>query len=151
MERAEEFIARWRGVLEAGALVHFSYGARGGQSGNHCQIADEFVADQGMRPIGFNWELLDVSASEGERRSGMGELVNALTHSLANPSQLWLPSEEARECARGFLGLFDPSSVTLVSNRYDGLWNPVAGGAVEWGFFGFDNDKAVLLLLVSGS
>ncbi|WP_298307108.1 hypothetical protein [uncultured Erythrobacter sp.] len=149
MNQAEEFISQWRDTLEKGALLHFSHGPRREHTGNHCQIADGFVTGQGMKPIGFNWELLDAGAPEGERRSGIGELVNALTHDLANPSHAWLPIGQARDCAKAFLSLFDLANLTLVSNRFDGLWNPIAGGAVEWGFLGYDHDQVALLLLAS--
>lgn len=146
-EGPQAFIERWRPVLESGALVKFAYGPRGSTSGNHCEIADQLVTTLGLKPIGFNWELLDAGAPEGSSRSGKGELIEALTHSLANPSQAWLSEAQARECADQFLSLFDPAALTLVSNRYDGLWNPIAGGATEWGFVGFDATQAVLLLL----
>ena len=134
-------------MLESGALVKFAYGPRGAQSGNHCEVANQLVATLGLKQIGFNWELLDASAPEDARRSGKGELMKAFTHNLANPSQPWLSEVQAGECADQFLGLFDPTTFTLVSNRYDGLWNPIAGGSTEWGFVGFDNKLSVLLLL----
>lgn len=146
MEGPQAFIERWRPVLESGALVKFAYGSRQ-EPGNHCQIADRFVGTLGLKTIGFNWELLDSAAPPGEPRSGEGELLKALTQNLVNPSQPWLPQDEAELCAEGFLNLFDPASLTLVSNRYDGLWNPIAGGSTEWGFVGFDEAKIVMLLL----
>ena len=149
MEGPEAFIERWRAVLESGSLVKYAYGPRGEMAGNHCQNADQFVGALGLKQIGFNWELLDAGAPEGEARSGKGELVKALSHDLANPSHDWLSREEARACAHGFLELFDPATLTLVSNRYDGLWNPIAGAATEWGFVGFDKTRIVLLLLAA--
>ena len=147
MDAPAAFIERWRPVLESGALVKFAYGPRGGQGGNHCQVADQLVATLGLKQIGFNWELLDASAPQDAPRSGRGELMKALTQNLANPSQPWLSEAQVRECTDEFLGLFDPASFTLVSNRYDGLWNPIAGGSTEWGFVGFDETLSVLLLL----
>ena len=147
MTEPQAFIERWRPVLESGALVKFAYGPRGNQSGNHCEIADQLVATLGLKQIGFNWELLDASAPEHAPRSGKGELMKALTQNLANPSQSWLSEPQARECAEAFLGLFNSATLTLVSNRYDGLWNPIAGGSTEWGFVGFDETLSVLLLL----
>ena len=146
-EGAQAFIDRWRPVLESGALVKFAYGPRASMTGNHCEVADRLVATLGLKQIGFNWELLDPLAPEGEPRSGKGELMKAFTQNLANPSQSWLSEPQARECAEGFLGLFDAATMTLVSNRYDGLWNPIAGGSTEWGFVGFDDTLSVLLLL----
>lgn len=151
MHGPQAFIERWRPVLESGALVKFAYGPISSsglrQSGNHCAVADEFVGTLGLKTIGFNWQLLDGNAPEGETRSGEGELLKALTQSLVNPSQPWLSEAEAKLCADEFLALFDPATLTLVSNRYDGLWNPIAGGTTEWGFVGFDAGKIVLLLL----
>lgn len=145
--KANAFAKRWRPVLESGALVHFAYGPRAEQSGNHCQVADQFVEALGLKTIGFNGQLLDSGAPEGEVRSGMGELVKAFTEDLVNPSQPWLSREDGQSCAREFLDLFDPATLTLVSNRYDGLWNPIAGGTTEWGFVGFDGEMIALLLL----
>lgn len=147
MALPEAFIERWRPVLESGALVKFAYGPRGSEPGNHCQIADRFVGALGLKTIGFNWELLDSDALQGSPRSGEGELLSALTTNLVNPSQPWLAQAEAKACADGFLNLFDRATLTLVSNRYDGLWNPIAGGTTEWGFVGFDAGKIVMLLL----
>lgn len=147
MEGADAFITYWRPVLESGALVKFAYGPRGARSGNHCQVADQLVATLGLKQIGFNWELLDAAAPEGSPRSGKGELIKALTQNLANPSQPWLSEAQANECASEFICLFDAATLTLVSNRYDGLWNPIAGGSTEWGFVGFDKARVVLLLL----
>ena len=147
MEAASAFIERWRPVLESGALVKFAYGPRAQKNGNHCEVADQLVATLGLKQIGFNWELLDAAGPAGSARSGKGELMKALTQNLANPSQPWLSDAQANECASEFLGLFDAGTLTLVSNRYDGLWNPIAGGSTEWGFVGFDEARVVLLLL----
>jgi len=147
MERAEAFITRWRSTLETGALVHFAYGPRGAQGGNHCVVADAFIGRLGLKTIGFNWELLDADAPEGKPRSGAGELLNAFTHNLVNPSLPWLPPDKAQACVQEFFALFDAASLTLISNRYDGLWNPIAGRATEWGFVGFDANMIALLLL----
>ncbi len=148
MTGPQAFIERWRPILESGALVKFAYGPRGSISGNHCEVADTIVGTLRLKQIGFNWELLDPGAPEGNVRSGRGELLKALTQNLANPSQPWLSQQDASECADQFLALFDPATLTLVSNRYDGLWNPIAGGTTEWGFVGFDAGQTVLLLLV---
>ena len=147
MEAESAFIERRRPVLESGALVKFAFGPRGSQSGNHCEVADQLVATLGLKQIGFNWELLDAAAPQDAPRSGKGELMKALTQNLTNPSQPWLSDAQANECASEFLGLFDPDTFTLASNRYDGLWNPIAGGSTEWGFVGFDEARVVLLLL----
>ena len=147
MRGAEDFITRWRPVLESGALVKFASGPRGTQSGNHCVVADQIVGTLGLKQIGFNWELLDAAAPQGEPRSGRAELMQALTQNLVNPSQPWLSYDEASKCTDQFLRLFDPATLTLVSNRYDGLWNPIAGGTTEWGFVGFDDTQTVMLLL----
>ncbi|MEM1052183.1 MAG: hypothetical protein AAGI28_08805 [Pseudomonadota bacterium] len=147
MEAPSAYIARWRPVLESGAKVKFAYGPSSPYTGNHCEIADDFVGTLALKQIGFNWELLDAGVPEGEPRSGKSELIKALTSDITNPSQPWLSPQVARDFAEGFLGLFEPTTLTLVSNRYDGLWNPIAGAATEWGFVGFDARHIVLLLL----
>ena len=115
----------------------------------HSAIADAFAEELGLTPIGFNWELLDASASQDEPRSALGELTKALSHDIANPSTPWLDQSAAHQCANNFLSLFDAADRTVVSNRYDGLWNPISGGAVEWGFVGFDASRIAILLLVA--
>lgn len=148
-EAAQAFIERWQPVLKNGALVKFAFGPRSEGPTNHCDIADQFVRTLGLKQIGFNWELLDAGAPQESPRSGKGEFLKALTTDLANPSQPWLSRSQADECANGFFSLFNPVTMTLVSNRFDGLWNPIAGGSTEWGFVGFDEAQVVLLLLVA--
>jgi hypothetical protein len=111
------------------------------------RIADDFVTSRGFVAIGFNWELLDAEASPGEPRSGEGEIVKALTGTLANPAKPWLAHDAATACAHDFLSLFEPPARTLLANRYDGLWNPIGGSATEWGFVGYDAKTIALLLL----
>ena len=110
-------------------------------------MADGFVKMLGRKPIGFNWELLDATGDFGSARSAIGELTQALCHDIANPSAPWLTQEAAQLCASQFLQLFDAGSLTVVANRYDGLWNPISGAAIEWGFVSFDQNNIALFLL----
>lgn len=148
MSRLAAFERDWLPHLEGGAKVLFRHGVPSDTAFTHTAIADEFVQSLGLKPIGFHWELLDAAAPEGEARSALGEITTALSQDLANPSKPWLNPEIANQCAHAFCSLFDDAGSTIVSNRYDGLWNPIAGGGVEWGFVGFDSRAIALLLLV---
>jgi hypothetical protein len=145
----EEFAARWLPILSDGAWVRFEHGSPDPAAFIHSAMADGFVGSLGLKPIGYNWELLDPSGDKAAPRSAMGEITSALSYDLANPNRPWLPAEEARRCAGDFLALFDAATRTIVSNRHDGLWNPIAGHAVEWGFVGWDKHRIALLLLAA--
>lgn len=147
MSACDDFERAWAGRLAGGAQVFFRCGTPDPDAQIHTAIADAFAGSLGLTPIGFNWELLDAAAPADEPRSAMGEITNALSHDIGNPGKPWLDPETARKCAQDFLDLFASGSRTVVSNRFDGLWNPVAGKAVEWGFVGFDSDRVALLLL----
>lgn len=145
----EAFAERWVRRLSDGAWVGFENGAPDPAAFIHSVVADGFVGSFGLKPIGYNWELLDPSGDAAAPRSALGELTSALSCDLANPNRPWLPEVEARRCAGDFLALFDPATRTIVSNRHDGLWNPIAGYAVEWGFVGWDQNRIALLLLAA--
>jgi len=145
----DDFAAEWCDRLANGALVLFRHGAPADDAFTHSAIADAFIKSLGMTPIGFNWELLDAQGNVGDTRSALEEITKALSHDLSKPSTPWLDQPSADRCAREFLGLFDADRCTIVSNRFDGLWNPIAGGDVEWGFVGFDQSRIALLLLVA--
>jgi len=144
-----DFERRWLDRLASGAKVLSRAGEPGETAFTHASIADEFVNSLGLKPIGFNWELLDASAPADGVRSALGEMAKALGSDLHNPSKQWLAPDQATHCARDFLDMFDRNDLTVVSNRYDGLWNPIAGGEVEWGFVSFDRQRIALLLLVA--
>ena len=143
------FEAAWLARLQADAMVSFYRGPLPALAGMHAAVADAFVEQHGLKPIGFNWELLDAVAAEDQPRSALGEMVKALSDDIARPGKTWLGEAAAHECASDFLNLFDPLTRTVVSNRYDGLWNPISGAPVEWGFVGFDDAHAALLLITS--
>lgn len=147
MVTPQEFEAKWLARLRDDALAAFHHGPTPAGAGIHSAIADTFVEERGLVPIGFNWELLDAGASIDEPRSALGELTAAMRDDIGQPGRTWLGEEVARLCAEDFLAMFDPASRTVVSNRYDGLWNPISGAPVEWGFVGFDNRTTALLLI----
>lgn len=147
MSEFEAFEDKWLPVLASRAMVCFRSGTPDPDAFTHAAIADQFVQSHQMSPIGFNWELLDADADRDKPRSALGELTKALSHDLANPSKDWLEQKTASQCAQEFLSLFEPAGRTIIANRYDGLWNPISGQAVEWGFVGFDQRKIALLLL----
>ena len=147
MDAFAQFEGKWLPVLASGAKLCFRWGACQAEDFLHTAKADRFVAEQGLEAIGYNWELLDAGADEKQPRSALGEIVKALSHDLSNPSKPWLDREVARQCAGDFLALFNPRERTIVANRYDGLWNPISGQEVEWGFVGFDEENIALLLL----
>lgn len=117
--------------------------------GLHTAIADEFVSRHGFQPIGFNWELLDASPEAQGKRAARTQLVEAFSKDIANPSRSWLSDKEAEECADAFLALFDPDTLTLVANRYDGLWNPISPTHDQWAYVAFDAERIALLLLAA--
>ncbi|WP_299196217.1 hypothetical protein [uncultured Erythrobacter sp.] len=147
MTACVDFEEAWVERLAGGAQVLFRCGTPDPDAMIHTAIADAFAVSLGLKPIGFNWELLDAAAPAGEPRSAMGEITNALSHDIGNPNKDWLDPEVARQCASDFLGLLEKGACTITSNRFDGLWNPIAGNAVEWGFVGFDQRRIALLLL----
>ena len=142
-----QFEARWLDRLNQGARTTFKYGKTESGAGLYSAVADAFVSRLGLKAIGFNWELLDASAGSDEPRSALGEITRALAGDIGNPSQDWLGEAAAGECAEDLLSAFDRSALTVVSNRYEGLWNPISGAAVEWGFVCFDDSDIALLLI----
>lgn len=142
-----EFELRWLDRLNQGAQTLFETREIDGAGGLHSAIADAFVSRLGMKPIGFNWELLDPGAAPGTPRSALSELTSALSNDISSFGKPWLDEADARQCALDFLAGFDPSSLTVVSNRYDGLWNPISGAEIEWGFVAFDRQAIALMLI----
>ena len=100
----------------------------------------------GLKTIGFNWELLDPEAAPGEPRSALGAIAGALECDMEFPQHNWLGKRQAAACAQDFIALFG-APCTIVSNRIDGLWNPISDARIEWAFVGFDQASAVLLLV----
>lgn len=143
----DQFEADWLARLNSGAKTVFKYAPRQGGSGLHSSVADAFISDLGFKAISFNWELLDASGDRASPRSALGELKSAIENDISNPSKEWLGERAAINAASQLLTAFDQPSLTVVSNRYDGLWNPIAGQAVEWGFVLFDKDTIALLLI----
>lgn len=146
-EVLERFGNRWLARLNNGARTVFEHAEMHEERGLHSAVADDFVAGLGMKPIGFNWELLDASREASGPRSAFAQLAQALSNDISNPSKEWLGATEAERCAFDFLQAFDQATLTFVSNRYDGLWNPISGASVEWGFVGFDARHIALLLI----
>ena len=147
-EALARFEARWLPRLNAVFRTLFHQGMTPPDAGLHSAVADNFVRELGYTPIGFNWELLDAHGDAQSPRSALGEMTKALASDISNPSREWLGQEIARICAQDLLSAFDSNTMTVVSNRYDGLWNPISGAEVEWGFVCFD-DKYIALLLIT--
>ncbi|KWV91584.1 hypothetical protein [Erythrobacter sp. YT30] len=143
----DEFANDWLSVLRRDARIAFEHAPLGKADGTHCDIANRFVQSLGLKSIGFNWELLDPDGEIDMARSALGQLTQALSHDISNPSKTWLAHQAAEHCARQFLALFDPNALTVVANRYHGLWNPISGAASEWGFVAYDNAHIALLLI----
>lgn len=147
-EALARFEAEWLPRLNAGAHTRFHHGLTPPDAGLHSAVADAFVHKHGYLPIGFNWELLDAHGDADSPRSAFGEITKAIANDISNPSKEWLGFTVGSRCAKDFLAAFDSSSLTVVSNRYDGLWNPISDASVEWGFVCFD-DKHIALLLIA--
>ena len=146
-EALERFEAEWLPRLNRGASTVFQFAEAPGESRLHTAIADAFVSGLGYSAIGFNWELLDAEADAASPRSARGELTQAIANDIANPNSKWLGGYVASRCASDLLNAFDASTLTVVSNRFDGLWNPIAGADVEWAFVLFDDTQIALLLI----
>lgn len=141
------FETQWLGRLREKAKVAFEFGPVPQDHTTPHAIADHFVSARRLKPIGFNWELLDPSGDADAVRSALGEVTKALSGAIEDPGVPWLSQQDAARCARDFLSLFDADALVVVANRYDGLWNPISGAANEWGFFAFDGEHAALLLI----
>ena len=133
-EGLEQFRHHWLGRLNEGVRTAFEFAERSGAIGLHSTIADEFVVSLGLSGIGFNWELLDASPEASGERAALTQLSEAIRQ----------PQAQGVGCD---VNAFDPASCTIVSNRYDGLWNPISGAPVEWGFVCFDDHRIALLLI----
>lgn len=147
-EALARFEGQWLTRLNQGARTAFHHGLTASDAGLHSAVADAFVAEHGYNPIGFNWELLDPHGDPDRPRSAFGEITQAIANDISNPSKDWLGAATARLCAHELLAAFDSKTLTVVSNRFDGLWNPISGAGVEWGFVCFD-DKHIALLLIA--
>ncbi len=143
---AATFWSDWGAALEEGARVVFRAMPLPDAPGNHCQIADAAAAQLGLKTIGYNWELLDADGGAGDARSALGVIAGALENDMEFPKQAWLGADGAAACAQDFCALFDAPR-TLVSNRLEGLWNPLTDARIEWAFVGMDNAHMAILLL----
>lgn len=143
------FEAKWLAALNRQTPAKIAFGSLPQERASPYAMADAFITSLGLKPIGFNWELLDPEAVAGAPRSAQGELHKALTQLSGNPDSGPLSSSDAEDCAADFWELFELAQLNVVSNRYDGLWNPVAGGEIEWGFVAFDQSHIGLLLLMN--
>ncbi|MBV7258807.1 hypothetical protein [Erythrobacter crassostreae] len=146
-EPLDRFESDWIPRLNSGAKTMFKHASPPPAMGLHSAIADTFVAELGYDSIGFNWELLDAAAGSASSRAAIGEITSAIAKDISNPSKDWLGEAAGRQCAADLLNAFDANSLTVVSNRYDGLWNPISGALVEWGFVCFDDANIALLLI----
>ena len=144
-----QFEARWLARLNQSSDAVFRHGLTPPDAGLHSAVADAFVNAHGFKPIGYNWELLDANGDMDSPRSAPAELAKAIANDISNPSQVELGLARATECAQELLAAFDKATLTVVSNRHDGLWNPISGAEVEWGFVCYDDKHIALLLLTA--
>lgn len=145
------FFEEWREALEARALVRFEAGDVPQDALTSAAKADAFSAQFGFQAIGFNWEMLDPSDDLTAPRSARGTMVEALANGMLQPKQAWLGVEDALSCANAFLGAFDPTALSVVSNHLNGLWYPISGASHEWSFAAMDDQSIALLVLAARS
>lgn len=145
-EAFDTFEARWRAALEERARLILDVRPCGEMAGNHCEMGDQLSLASGLKPIGFNWELLDPEAAPDAPRSASGVIAGALSHDMEFPQQEWLGEVAALDCARDFLALFGLDA-TFMSNRIEDYWNPLTSARIEWAFAGFDAGRAGLMVL----
>lgn len=154
LARLEAFIEQWRAPLQTDAAVVFEARALGEMAGAPPQVADRFVTECGLKPIGVHWEMLDPEALPSESRSARGAFRDALAKDLVMKTT-WLGDAKALECAEQFVGAFDPSWATILTNHItrDGgkseAWNPISDWTLEWAFVGFDQEAIALLLVTA--
>ncbi len=142
----DAFNAAWLNALEERARVIFEVMPMPDMLGNHCQVADAAAAKLDLNTIGYNWELLDAEGGIDGARSALGVIAGALENDMEYPRQTWLGADGAAACAQDFIGLFETPR-TFVSNRLEGLWNPLTNARIEWAFVGMDGANAALLLI----
>lgn len=142
-----QFAQDWDARLNQSGRATFQYGEMQGEIAAPYVVANRFVQMLGYQIIGHNWEMLDCYGAMGEPRAALTNVVAAMQSDLTQPSKEWLGPEPAKACAQQFCDAFDRSTRTIVSNRYDGLWHPIAGNPVEWAFVGYDDCQIALLLL----
>jgi hypothetical protein len=142
----DAFNAAWLNALEERARVIFEVMPLPDMPGNHCQIADAMAAQLDLKVLRDNWELLDAEGAIGEARSALNVIAGALENDMEFPQQAWLGADGAAACAQDFIGLFETPR-TFVSNRLEGLWNPLTNARIEWAFVGMDGANAALLLI----
>ncbi|MEP3051867.1 MAG: hypothetical protein ABJP48_03900 [Erythrobacter sp.] len=145
----ERFAADWRGALETGAGAVIQFAELEPNFAAPHAVADAFVKNAGFTPIGFNWEMLDASDSADGQRAAQTVISGALANNMVMPGVEWLGEKRALACAQAFLGAFNPAQRTVLSNRLEGLWNPISTAALEWAFTGFDDQKIALLLVTA--
>lgn len=148
LQSLESFIETWRAVIEQHANAVFHCATLNEDYRAPHTIADEFINGHGFKPIGFNWEMLDAAPEADGERAALQVISKALARNVALPQQIWLGDDAATRCAEELLACFDPVHRTVLSNHFAGLWNPIAGAAVEWAFVAMD-DRAIALLLVT--
>jgi len=147
MGTPDAFVERWNAPLSEQASVTFALAQNPQPQSTYGDTANAFVEAQGLKPIGFNWELLDPYAAPGEPRSALGTMAEAMAHHMEYPSREWLGEAAALQCAQDFVDLFDAADRTILTNRFGDLWNPLTDARIEWGFVGFDTRHAGLLVL----
>ena len=142
----DAFLNRWGAALEERSRVVFEVMPFPDGASNYCIVADAVAQQLGLKTIGYNWELLDAQGAIDDARSALAVIAGALTNDMEFPKQAWLGADGAAACAQDFLSLFE-APITVVSNRLEGLWNPLTQARIEWAFVGMDGSRAALLLL----
>lgn len=149
LDRLNALFAEWREALEERALVRFEAGAVPQDALTPPAKADAFSGLFGFKPIGFNWEMLDPSDDLTAPRSARATMVEALTSDMVMRQTRWLGAEGSLEFAVTFLSVFDPASLSVVSNHLNGLWYPISGASDEWSFAVMDDDVIALLVMAA--
>ena len=144
---SEAFLEQWCGPIEERARLVFEEVPLPRDALTHVAIGDAVASAMGLKPIGFNWELLDADGALGESRSALTVITRATEADMEFPKESWLGEEGARRFAQDFVSLFDAPR-TVLSNRLEEYWNPLTDAKIEWAFVGYDASKACLMLLL---
>ena len=148
LAQLKAFFAKWREPLERRALVRFEAGPAPQDALTLAAKADAFSGQFGFNPLCFNWEMLDPSVDLTAPRSARGTLVEALTKDIGDRKTSWLSARDAMQFAVDLTGLFDPGTLSVLTNQLNGLWHPISGASDEWSFAVMDDEVIALLVLV---
>lgn len=119
-------------------LTSVTFASRSVHPGPIVAAVDAFNATFGYQPLGDAWFGLNSEEIAAE-------LTQQLRVSLAYSVET-MPEDEAARVSRRFVDLFDPLSVTFLTNVRGNGWNPITTSTMEAAYVGIDGDLIGLFL-----